>query len=129
MRTRGNPIPDNARAALLTWTPGNGSLNALARSLDVNPSSARTLRSRVHRREHGVGIRGSNESRQADRCGVEVICSPDDQFPIGNKFTEVDLRWMVKLSGMVDGTVFEVTRRDGSVYRCVMQGGELVEVE
>jgi len=49
MRGRGNPIPPDARAALLAWTPGNGTLNALARELGVNPSSARTLRSRVGR--------------------------------------------------------------------------------
>lgn len=127
MRTRGKPIPDEARAALLAWTPGDTSLNDLARSLGVIPSSARTLRYRARKQKTGKAKRG-NEARRPDRCGVEVLCSPDDQFPIGNKFTMTDLEFMVELSGMVDGTAFEVTRRDGDVYVCEMQSGELVEV-
>lgn len=126
MRTRGKPIPPDARAAILAWTPGGISLNSLARELGVIPSSARTLRYRSRQQKTGRAKRG-NEARRPDRCGVMVLCSPDDQFPVGNKFTMTDLEFMVELSGMVDGTAFEVTHRDGSVYQCEMRGGELVK--
>jgi len=128
MRGRGKPIPDDARAALLAWQPGNGTLNALARKLGVNPSSARTLRSRVGkqqcRRREGLG--DGNEARRPDRCGVTVLRSPNDQFPIGNKFPMIDLPFMVRYSGMPDETAFEITPRGGQPYVVEMQDGELV---
>lgn len=131
MRTRGKSIPDEARRAILAWEPGDATtLNDLACSLGVIPSSARTLR---HRHKRGPrqreGLRDGNESRRPGRCGVEILYSPIDQFNVGNKFTMIDLESMVKYSAMPDGTAFEITPRDGEPYTVKMQGGELVEVK
>ena len=128
MRTRGKPIPPDARAAILAWTPGNGTLNALAEALGVNSSSARTLRSRIKGRQRyrGKGLRDGNEARRPGRCGVELIRTPDDLFSVGAKFTAEDLEAMVKFSALPDAMAFEVTPRSGEPYAVEMQGGELV---
>ncbi len=127
VRTRGKPIPPEARAALISWNPGGITLNDLARSLGVNLSSTRTLRWRARQQREGKAKRG-NEARRPDHCGVEVICSPGGQFSIGNKFTMIDLEFMIKLSGMPDGTAFRVTPRGGEPYTAEMRGGKLVRV-
>jgi len=132
MRGRGKPIPDDARAALLAWQPGNGTLNALADSLGVNRSSARSLRMRIkqrHRRSNGLD--DGNESRRPDRCGVELIATPTETmaylYTVGAKFTAEDLGAMVKYSALEDGTAFEITPRSGQPYVVEMRGGELVK--
>jgi len=129
MRTRGKPIPDDARAAIIAWTPGSGTLNALCDSLDVNRSSARSLRMRAHRQRprRCKGLGDGNESRRYERCSVEIIATPDDLYTVGARFTALDLEFMLKLSALPNGLTFQITREDGTRHIHTVSNDELIE--
>lgn len=61
------------------------------------------------------------------RGDIVLLYDPAGTFRPGARFNYPDLNAMVRLSGMADGTAFEIPRRDGSVYRAEMRGGELVK--
>ena len=70
--------------------------------------------------------RGARES--AHRGNVMLLYDPAGILSSGARFNLPDLEWMVELSGLMDGTLFEVARRDGSRYRAEMRSGELIKI-
>jgi len=63
------------------------------------------------------------------RGDIVLLYDPAGTFKPGARFNHDDLNAMARLSGLLDGTLFEVARRDGSTYRAVVRGGELVRCQ
>lgn len=73
-------------------------------------------------------IRGTKKSTY--RGDVILLCNPmKDTLRPGARFNWPDLNSMLTLSSLANGTLFEVKRRDGSMYRVEVQNGKLIEYD
>jgi hypothetical protein len=110
--------PDHLRREVLRLDMHDFSAPEIAQRTGVNRSTVDYIIRRT---------RGPHESTH--RGNVKLLHDPAGNLPIGAQFSTDDLNSMVKFSGLADGTLFEVARRDGSVYRAEIRSGELVRCQ
>lgn len=99
--------------------------------LDMHDLSAAEIAQRTGVRRGTVEsiISRTRPWRKEQQRGDNVLLhDPAGILPPGARFNLPDLKSMVKLSGLTDGTLFRVARRDGSKYHAVVRDGELVKM-
>jgi len=112
------PTPDCLRKEVLRLDMHEVPPAEIARRLGVNRSTTEQIILRT---------RGPREN--AHRGNITLLYNPAGTLRPGARFNLYDLNSMAELSGLLDGTLFKVTRRDGSTYRVEVQGGELVRCQ
>jgi len=110
-------VPDRLRREVLRLDMHDFTAPEIARCTGVNRSTVDYIIRRA---------RGRHE--YAHRGNVKLILDPAGIFTPGARFNTDDLRSWVEYGGLADGTMFEVTRRGGSVYCAVVRDGELVKI-
>ena len=112
------PTPDNLRRRVLQLDMHDLPAAEIAQRTGVRQGTVESIisRTRPWRKEQW---RGDNV----------LLHDPTGILPVGGRFNLPDLESMVELSGLVDGTLFEIARRDGSVYRAEVRDGELVRCQ
>ena len=113
-----NAIPDATRREILRLDMHDVPVEEIVQRTGVKRSTVSAIIIRT---------RGARESMH--RGDTMLLYDPAGIFRSGARFNHPDLKAMARLSGLVDGTVFDVARRDGSTYRAAMWGGKLVRME
>ena len=108
-------IPDAIRSEILRLDMHDASVAEIVRRTGIRRSTVSAIISRT---------RGWLKERW--RGDIVLLYDPAGTFKPGARFNYPDLNAMIRLSGLVDGTVFEILRRDGTAYRAEMRGGKLV---
>ena len=108
-------IPNATRNEILCLDMHDVQVGEIARRTGVKHSTVSAIINRT---------RGTRESTH--RGNIVLLCDPAGTDRPGARFNHPDLKAMVRLSSLADGTAFEILRRDGSAYRAEMQGGKLV---
>lgn len=111
-------IPDTTRKEILRLDMHDVLVAEIARLTGVKRSTVSAII---------VRTRGTRESTH--RGDNFLLHDPAGIFTPGARFNGPDLETWVRLGGLVNGTLFEVARRDGSVYRAEVRGGELVRCQ
>lgn len=111
-------IPDAIRSEILRLDMHDVPVGEIVRRTGVKRSTVSAIINRT---------RGTRESMH--RGHNMLVYDPAGIFKSGARFNGHDLEAWVRLGGLVDGTLFRVARRDGSVYRAEIRGGELVNAE
>ena len=111
-------IPDAVRREILRLDMHDVQVAEIVRRTGVKRSTVAAIIIRT---------RGTRES--AHRGDNFLICDPAGIFRPGARFNGPDLKAWVRLGGLVDGTLFKITRRDGSTYHVLMQGGKLIRMQ
>ena len=112
------PTPDNLRRRVLQLDMHDLPAAEIAQRTGIRQGTVESIISRMRpwRKEQW---RGDNV----------LLHDPAGILPPGARFNLPDLKSMVEFSGLVDGTLFEIARRDGSVYRAEVRDGELVRCQ
>ena len=112
----GIPTPDYLRNEILKLDMHDLSAARIAQQTGVRRGTVESIisRTRPWRKEQWRG-------------NIVMLHDPAGILPVGARFNSPDLKSMVELSGLLDGTLFEIARRDGSMYRAEVRSGELVE--
>lgn len=111
------PTPDHLRRKVLQLDMHDFTALEIAQQTGVRRGTVESIisRTRPWRKEQW---RGDNV----------LLHDPAGNLPIGARFNLPDINSMAEFGGLLDGTLFEVVRRDGSTYRAEMRGGELVRI-
>ena len=113
-----NAIPDAIRKEILRLDMHDVPVEEIVRRTGVKCSTVSAVIIRT---------RGARES--AHRGDIVLLYDPAGTYRPGARFNRPDLKAMARLSGLADGTAFEIGRRDGSTYRTARWGGKLVRME
>lgn len=113
-----NAIPDAVRSEILRLDMHDVPVAEIMRQTGVRRSTVSAIIART---------RGWTKERW--RGDVVVLYDPAGTFSPGARFNYPDLNAMARLSGLADGTLFEVARRNGSTYRVEVRGEKLVRME
>lgn len=108
--------PDHLRREVLQLDMHDLPAAEIARRTGIRQGTVESIISRTH-----------PWRKQQWRGAIVLLCDPAGILPSGARFNSPDLKSTVKLSGLTDGTLFEVARRDGSTYRAEVKSGKLVE--
>ena len=111
-------IPDATRKEILRLDMHDVQLKEIVRRTGVKRSTV-----------SAIIIRTRGWLKEQWRGDIILLCDPAGIFKSGARFNCHDLNAMVRLSGLVDGVAFKITRRDGSIYRALMQGGKLIRMQ
>lgn len=106
----GDPTPDHLRRRVLQLDMHDLTAPEIAAQTGVNRSTVDYIIRRT---------RGRHE--YTHRGNIKLLCDPLGILNAGARFSTDDLNSMVKLSDLTDGTLFEVARRDGSMYCAEMR--------
>lgn len=108
-------IPDATRSEVLRLDMHDVPVAEIVRRTGVKRSTVSAIINRT---------RGTRESKH--RGDIVVLYDPARIYRPGARFNYPDLRAMIRFSDLVDGTLFEIARRDGSTYRAEVRSGKLV---
>ena len=111
------PTPDHLRREVLRLDMHDYSAPEIAAQTGVNRSTVEYIIRRT-RGPHEYTHRGS----------VTLLRDPAEIFTPGARFSADDIRSWADIGGLVDGTLFEIARRDGSVYCAEVRGRKLVRM-
>ena len=113
-----NLTPDHLRRKVLQLDMHDLSAAEIAQETGVNRSTV----DYIIRRTRGL-------RKESWRGRVVLLLDPAGNLRPGARYSSDDMHSMVKYSDLADGTLFEVTRRDGSRYRAVVRDGELMKCQ
>lgn len=113
-----NAIPDATRREILRLDMHDVPVEEIVQQTGVKRSTISAIIIRT---------RGARESTH--RGDIVLLYDPAGTYRPGARFNHPDLKAMARLSGLADGTAFEIGRRDGSTYRAAIWGGKLVRME